>query len=274
MKVLERVTIALFVLALVVYIGSTLYYDNMVDRTPPVLSCDDTPLEVSVRDPESALLVGVTATDDRDGDLTDRIQIRGISQLLTADTAKVSYIVFDSSDNMATCTRYIRYTDYEKPRFSLTPPLVFAVGELVDTKVILDRVRGNCTLDGDISDQVQIAVQNIEGAKEGTYNITFQVINSMGDTRVLKTRVVVDNAGAKLPLVQLNRYCAYVSTGSSFDPASYISQVTAPDGSAVPANAVTIDSNVDTAVPGNYIVAYTYETPERSYTAYLAVIVE
>ena len=91
MKVLERVTIALFVLALVVYIGSTLYYDNMVDRTPPVLSCDDTPLEVSVRDPESALLVGVTATDDRDGDLTDRIQIRGISQLLTADVIRKTH---------------------------------------------------------------------------------------------------------------------------------------------------------------------------------------
>ena len=75
---------------------------------------------------DSALLDGVCASDDRDGDLTGQVLIRSVSQFTGENTALVSYIVFDSSDNMSTASRSVVYTDYTPPRFALSEPLVFA----------------------------------------------------------------------------------------------------------------------------------------------------
>ena len=122
MKNLERVTVIVFVAVLAVFIGVKAYTRMAVDTTPPQISCDTDTIDISVADPESVLLQGVTAKDDRDGDLTGSIMVKGVTNLLSGNTARVSYIVFDSSNNMATCQRTIRYTDYEKPRFALSQP--------------------------------------------------------------------------------------------------------------------------------------------------------
>ena len=48
----------------------------------------------------------------------------------------------------------------------------------------------------------------------------------------------------------------YISAGESFDPAAYISGVTAADGTVLDASAVTVESAVDTNTPGCYEVHY------------------
>ena len=128
MKNLERVTVIVFVAVLAVFIGLKAYTRMAVDTTPPQISCDTDTIDISVADPESVLLQGVTAKDDRDGDLTGSIMVKGVTNLLSGNTARVSYIVFDSSNNMATCQRTIRYTDYEKHRFALSQPLIYHEG--------------------------------------------------------------------------------------------------------------------------------------------------
>ena len=42
----------------------------------------------------------------------------------------------------------------------------------------------------------------------------------------------------------------YIGGGESFDPAAYISGVTAADGTVLDASAVTVESAVDTNTPG------------------------
>ena len=59
----------------------------------------------------------VSAYDNQDGDLTSGIVIGGISKLISDNTAKITYMVFDSDNNMARMTRLVKYTDYKKPYF-------------------------------------------------------------------------------------------------------------------------------------------------------------
>ena len=88
MKILEKVTIVLFVLVLAAFCGFQAYDRILTDHTPPVITCDSDTIDISVSDPESALFQGITAKDNRDGDLTGSVMIKGMTGLITNDTAK------------------------------------------------------------------------------------------------------------------------------------------------------------------------------------------
>lgn len=101
---MQRVVIALFILVLLAFCGLRIYRRVTVDTTPPVITCSSDSIDVSVTAGEDALLQGVMASDDRDGDLTDQILIKGVTPALADSSAQVTYIVFDSANNMATVT--------------------------------------------------------------------------------------------------------------------------------------------------------------------------
>lgn len=267
MRTLQRLTLILFVLVLLLFCGAQVYDRLFLDHTPPVIRSDSDVLEVSVNDPEEALLAGLTASDDRDGDLTGEIMIQSVSPLIGADTANIHYVVFDSSNNAAAYSRVLRYTDYRKPHFALSEPMCFKAGGPV---TFMDRLTASDVIDGDLSGSIRVTAQNLAVGYEGTYSITVQVTNSLGDTAVLPLTVVLSNTGAQSQLVYLTDYVVYVDQGSSFDPGAYVQAVRNTHGASVSPDQLSVVSDVDTSVPGNYEVAYTYE----GYTAYLAVVVE
>lgn len=256
MKTIERVTIALFVIVLAVFYGSKIFGAVARDTTPPVITCDSDVVKVSVRDTEQAALKGVTATDDRDGDLTDQIIIQGITQLITDDTAKITYAVFDSSNNMGTYQRTIQYTDHKKPHFSMTKPLVYEVGEPI---TVLDRLSAKDSSGKDLTENIHITAQNIYMDQEGTYTMTVQVANSMGDVESLTLPVVITSHPEAYNCVRLSEYITYLKKGAEFNPKGYISEVNDTDGNPDTSGSVTVDSDVDTEVPGVYEVRYTYQ---------------
>lgn len=269
MKKIKLVLVVLLLVLAGLTAATELYFKAGDDTTPPVISCDQEVLEVSVKAEEKELLQGVTAQDNRDGDLTGQIVVDHISTLVTADTAKISYVVFDSANNVGKLTRTIRYTDYETPRFQLSGPLRYQVG---NTVTLLDRLSAQDVLDGDISNTIRITTQNLNIAMEGIYSITLQVTNSLGDTSILPLSVIIQ-AGSGLPEVKLSEYLIYMKTGESFAPASYLWQVTDP-GRSVSKDDVTIDSNVDVDKAGVYEVYYRYEGQNGTGLAILTVVVE
>ena len=260
MKLLQRGTILLFILVLAAFAGMKVYISNTVDRVPPVISYDSDVIEVPVGVSRSRLLQGVTAMDDRDGDLSGQIMVKGITNLIGADTAKVTYIVFDAANNMTTASRTVRYTNYEKPQFSLTAPLVFPVGGTVS---LLDRLTATDVIDGDISSGIRVITQNVNNNVAGVYNVTVQVSNSLGDVETLPLKVVVGIIPYSNQRVTLSQYIVYLERNGDFDPADYI--LTPED-----TGTVEIVNPVDTAVPGVYEVTYTV----RDYTAYQTVVVK
>lgn len=267
MKFLDRITVMVFIAVLLIFAACQVYLRVFVDSTPPVIACDSEVLNTKVNAGDRALLQGVTATDDKDGDLTGQLMVKSITPLITDNTAKITYIVFDSSDNMATYTRTIRYTDYEKPHFALHEPLIYPVGSNVP---VLDRLSAKDTIDGNLSTNIRITAQNITSSYEGIYNITAQVSNSMGDVETLPLKVIISNASAANPQIKLTDYIVYLDKGSTFNPYEYIESVLTRDGIDVPADYVQVDSPVDTKTPGVYDVSYLYET----YTVYLTVVVK
>lgn len=269
MKLLQRITILLFVLSAVAFGALTVRDRFFTDHTPPTLTCVSDPLEISVNDPKEVLFQDLQATDDTDGDLTDQIILRSVSPLITSDTAKVSYIVFDAAGNQAVLSRTVRYTDYRKPVFSLFRPLVFQVGETVTLK---DRLAANDPVDGNITNNIRIVSQNISTQYEGTYHVEVQVTNSLGDTATLPLKVIMSNQ-ATPQLIFLTQYIVYLQEGASFQPEDYIQSVRNPDFTDADPDQLTIQSSVDTQSPGIYDVLYTYTADTQTYQAYLTVVV-
>lgn len=255
MKNLERVTVIVFVAVLAVFIGLKAYTRMAVDTTPPQISCDTDTIDISVADPESVLLQGVTAKDDRDGDLTGSIMVKGVTNLLSGNTARVSYIVFDSSNNMATCQRTIRYTDYEKPRFALSQPLIYPEGGPV---MVLDKLSAADSAGEDISGNISIVSQNIDIYTAGRYFLTAQVSNSQGDIESVTLPVIISSA--KKQLVELKEYLVYIDQGAGFNSGSYVSSVKDSSGAAYDTSHLSVEGQVDTSVPGTYYVSYSFQT--------------
>ncbi len=271
MRLLQRIIILLFVLAVLLYGGTRFYNTKYVDRVAPVIGfSDNEELQVSIHAPKEEFLKNVFATDNRDGDLSGQIMVKSVSPLISSDTAKVYYVVFDKANNMGTASRIIRYTDYEKPEFSLDKALIFAPG---DTMTFKDRLKAFDIVDGDISDKIRVTMKT-STEYEGEINTTVQVTNSMGDTAILPLRVIISNAEAKFQPIQLTKYIEYIDAGSSFDPSAYIDSVKDERGRNLSSASVQITSDVNSAETGNYLVNYSCDINGTAYNVYLAVVVK
>lgn len=286
MKKRNWISVLLIVLTLGVLFGYRALNRIRSDVKAPVITVAEQPLEVSVQDPRTALLAGVTARDDRDGDVTASLVVESIRLLRDDGAVSVTYAAFDSSGNVSKLTREVRYSDYIGPRFSLTQPLMFTQNVRSD---VLGVIGARDMLDGDISHRVRAtALDEIVSAYSGTYKIKIQVTNSLGDTVELVLPVEVYTPGPNEGMLTLTDYLVYLKTGDSFNSRSFLDQLTVGRENislqgTVPENVkLTVSGKVDTGEPGVYQVDYQisyYPNPERSelvYTAYsrLVVVVE
>ena len=269
MRITRIILVVVFLAVAVVFTLQDLTGQNDAAHVPPVLSCDSETLDISVKADDSALLAGITATDAQDGDLTDRVLVSGVSRLIDDSTAKVSYVVFDSDDNMATLTRYVRYTDYRLPRFSLDEPLIYNAGEEIR---LLDRLHAQDVIDGDITGAIRVTYTDTS-SDPGTRSLNVQVTNSMGDTAWLTLPVIIRENLDEQISVSLYSYLVYLEQGSRFSPSGYLEGASL-NGATISRDNVTISGEVDTAVPGTYNVEYTCVYGSRSGTAILTVVVE
>lgn len=266
MRTLKTILIICLVLVTAAFAAGQVYSRVVTDTVPPVITLDSDSITVSVEDGRDALLRGVTASDAKDGDLTGQIIVSGVSKLISNNTAKVSYMVFDKAGNMASATRYVVYSDYHRPRFMLITPLVYSLGETVS---ITGRLQAQDAVDGDITSSIRVLSSDIISSTEGVYNLTLQVINSLGDTAQVTLPVTIRAEAEGDSAVKLRRYLVYVGLGDNFEPRNYIESVSAGSVSDV-----RIDSNVDTQSAGCYLVTYTVTSGGRSSSALMTVVVE
>ena len=266
MRTLKTILIICLVLVTAAFAAGQVYSRVVTDTVPPVITLDSDSITVSVEDGRDALLRGLTASDAKDGDLTGQIIVSGVSKLISNNTAKVSYMVFDKAGNMASATRYVVYSDYHRPRFMLITPLVYSLGETVS---ITGRLQAQDAVDGDITSSIRVLSSDIISSTEGVYNLTLQVINSLGDTAQVTLPVTIRAEADGDSAVKLRRYLVYVGLGDNFEPRNYIESVSAGSVSDV-----RIDSNVDTQSAGCYLVTYTVTSGGRSSSALMTVVVE
>lgn len=276
MRNLRIIIISLFLIVSVAFTAFFFYNTTMTDRTAPMIICDGVPLYISIDAPENALCSGLTATDDVDGDITDKIIVRKISQLVGDNSAMIYYAVFDSSSNFCTYTRTVYYTDYHKPHFSLSKPLSYNTNGIV---YLEDRLTARDTLDGDITNKIRVSSSSVNNTVPGDYPITIQVTNSNGDTAAVTLMVRIESTDTRQPIISLTDYIVYVDYESELTDdmlRSYIRDVQKSyAGGSVSRDKVDILSNVDTSARGSYYVNYSF-TNDGGYTSsvLLNVIVE
>lgn len=271
MRTIKQVLILLLVALVAGNIATAIYKGSSDHNDGPIIQCEDTTLEVFSSDTSAALLAGVTAYDPQDGDLTDRVIVAGVSKLISNNTAKVTYLVFDSDDNMASYIRRIRYVDYQKPYFTIDPqlPLVYPQSATV---TVTDRVGAIDVLDGTISDRIRVSTLEATDDPE-LYEITVQVTNSVGDTAWLKLPVQMLASDRNRPVVELKEYLLYLEIGAAFDPMDYLKAARLADGTAVDLSKVYIEGSVDTSTVGEYRITYSYEQDGSEGKAILTVVV-
>ena len=244
-------------------------------------------LEISVQDGEEALLQGVTAKDDKDGDVTGSILVEKLSGFDGENRREVTYAAFDSDGNVTKATREIVYTDYTPIRFQLNHSLRYRTGETIN---LSELVGASDSLDGDLSDKVKVKLESgLSTRTSGVYRIQFSVTNSACDTRILDTELEVYDAAMNEAVVNLTTYLIYYEDGKP-DYYSYLDSVivggihynfqngkniaTGTDGSTLSRSSLQIRSNVDPSTPGVYPVYLIYQDDAYQGMAQLMVVVE
>lgn len=221
----------------------------------PVIESDGETLEISCEYTKEDLLLGVTASDEEDGDLTDQIVAGSFSRFVDPGVTGLTYVVFDSQGQSASLTREVRFTDYHSPRFALSEPLVFREGEGSYTEA-MERLDAVDQLDGSRKDWIVQTDTDVNYSTAGNYTMSVEVTNSLGDTASAGLPVHVVNAQSRNVQIALTQGIVYLEAGEEIDPASYISGVTGPNGAALDPGTVSAQSGVDVNTPGCYEIHY------------------
>ena len=149
----------------------------VVDKEKPVLELSGDK-EVVLSIGSDYLESGFKASDNYDGELTDKVEVNNNIDKDKIGEYKVSYLVKDTSNNQTEVERIVKVVDNIAPVITLK-----------GSKNITIKVNGNYeedgynaidNLDGDITSKVKVS-RNVDFNKVGTYYITYKVEDSNGN---------------------------------------------------------------------------------------------
>lgn len=85
------------------------------DRVAPVVTVPTGDITYKEGDPYDVLLVGASAYDNKDGDLSNNVRIYDIAVTGNGYEALVTYAVYDYSNNLGKGTKLVKYVAAEEP---------------------------------------------------------------------------------------------------------------------------------------------------------------
>lgn len=228
-------SIIALVLVSAFFFGYIIHRRHVKRNSAPVIMCASDELRISVTAPKEDLLIGVTAMDAEDGDLTSKIVIESISQFTEPGKCTITYAVFDSGNKVSTVSRTLYYTDYHPPRFILTSDLTYASGTTLKLK---DCIKAIDCIDGNISNRISwTEVDADEVGSMDSKEVEFSVINSRGDAATFRATIVVtERSSPNTPEIRLGlpddgdspypyQYLIYVRRGEMIDPLDYVKTI-------------------------------------------------
>ena len=234
---------------------------NFKDTTPPGISVEEQMLEISVKDDQDILMTGITATDNRDGDVTASLLGESVYGITEDHVTTVTYAAFDRAGNVTKIQRKIRFVDYQSPRFEAYGSHTFPGNFSFD---LMDHVGAYDVLEGDIRRRVHATLvsDTKDISAEGNHQVKLMVTNSLGDTAEVVLPVLVYSPEWYTADVMLTDYLIYLKQGSAFQAEDYLeSFVFRGDpidiSREIPSDInVEIQNEVRTGIPGVYEVTY------------------
>ena len=226
-----------------------------LDKTPPTIALNGvTPMRVnqnsSFEDP------GITATDDYYS--TDEIVITtsGTVDTTTPASYTITYTATDGASNSATATRVVNVVDSIKPVITLTGDanIVLNVGDTYNEQgaTVTDNVDTNL--------QVVIGGDSVNTATAGTYVVTYDAIDTAGNsaievkrTVVVKVKPIIETPDRTKPVITLNGKSSIELTQGTAYQELGATATDNRDGTV----SVTITGTVNINSVGTYTITYT-----------------
>ena len=270
MRIIRIGTIIIFLVSgIFFFVGKQV--SSKKDVIPPVITAESQELHVAAGSDPEALMKGLTAKDDRDGDLTEEILIGNISPFETKGVSTIEYLVFDKSNNVGRFQRTVYFDGYRSPMFELTKPLTFEKnGEIL----LSDRLFAKDVLEGNITDKIRYTASNVIQYEEGTYDLIVEVKNSYGDVvqKTLPINIVSQNMDVER--IQLETYLIYVEKDAEIYPEDYVKAIVDLNGEMDSEAELYITSEVNLKTAGTGQFRYElYKGGERVYVTHLTVVV-
>ena len=247
---------------------------NMVPiNAAPVIHATDKTIEVGDEfDPRA----DVTATDEEDGDITNKIEIlKNDVNVNEPGIYDVTYKVTDTQG--ASYTTTIKVTVNPKAADLNACPVIQAtdktltVGDEFDP---LADVTAEDEEDGDITDKIEILENEVDTTKPGKYEVTYKVTDSGGASHVKTIKVTVNPKMEPLnaaPIIEAEDNT--LTVGDAFDPMADVTATDAEDGNLTDKIEI-LNNEVDTTKPGKYEVTYKVtDSKGASYTKTITVTV-
>ena len=265
MRRLRLLLLVFFLVVFAVFMFNSIREYVTSDYVAPEITAGSEQMSLSVNDSDEALLQGMSAQDNLDGDVTDSIVVVSKSKFIAKATRNVSYAAFDKSNNVGTYVRKLVYTDYHSPRFVLSEPLRFVAGN--SSYDYLRHMRATDCLDGNLSSQIKITMGDTETASESSskQSIHFLVTNSAGDSSSLVlVATYEDFESYSKASPALTDYIIYIKTGEKPNYRSYLEGIWTAGNTRKfsdlgfnPDEDISIDdSKVNYKTPGVYTVTY------------------
>ena len=200
----------------------------------------------------------VTAEDEEDGDLTDKIEILK-NEVDTTKPGKyeVTYKVTDNGG--ASYVKTIKVTVNPKMEPINAAPIIKAedktltVGDTFDPKA---DVTATDAEDGNLTDKIEILKNEVDTTKPGKYEVTYKVTDSKGASYTKSITVTVNPKMEVLNAIPtIKAEDKTLTVGDTFDPKADVTAVDEEDGDITDKIEV-LKNEVDTTKPGKYEVTY------------------
>lgn len=177
------------------------FVDTSDDHNKPIISLKGTtPMIIAkgtnFEDP------GARATDDVDGDITDKIVRSGTVDISTPGEYKITYTVSDTSGNTSTVVRTIiveEYVDMEVTlgsHFDTITPVIELKGNNpycmeFGTKYKEPGAIATDNVDGNITDKIIVDSSKVTGNRLGNFRVTYTVSDTFGHKAIAYRSVMV-----------------------------------------------------------------------------------
>ena len=221
----------------------------------PVIKATDKTLTVG---DEFDPLADVTAEDEEDGDLTDKIKILNNEVDMTKPGKyEVTYKVTDSGG--ASYVKTIKVTVNPKMEPLNAAPIIKAEDKTLtvgDTFDPLADVTATDEEDGNLTDKIEIKKNDVDTTKPGKYEVTYKVTDSKGASYTKSITVTVNPKMEPInaaPIIKAEDKT--LTVGDTFDPKADVTATDEEDGNLTDKIEV-LKNEVDTTKPGKYEVTY------------------
>ncbi|MDO4977725.1 MAG: hypothetical protein Q4E53_10750 [Eubacteriales bacterium] len=193
--------------------------------------------------------VDVTVKDSEGNELSKEF----LTYIITGETNKEIEYLYTDGEMEGTSVRKLELTDYSGPSVEITKSLADlsddTLGDL--KKLYQGSYRVQDGFGHDCTDQAKIEVAPTTDY-DGTFHVVISVTNQFGDSAMQEQNVA---SAFAIPHLKLTEEEVNVKLGDVFEPHDYILYAVDYDGSNQ-TESVEIDSNVDSAVLGDYKVKY------------------